>query len=158
MTRFLLLSDICSLHVEGRLPWQEDGSVIYSYNLLSHLMSHFRPYVTVSYETPPNLEGQVPSLMKSRICSFQFLPGIAGAAFLRPESQRTHECTLLSLFLRLPQPGGPGSCIYFPQEQGSPVIYPRALGLPKPTHRRTLYTSPISLCACICIQSNVAWQ
>jgi hypothetical protein len=30
----------------------------------------------------------------------------------------------LSLFLRLPQPGGPGSCIYFPQEQGSPVISP----------------------------------
>jgi hypothetical protein len=28
----------------------------------------------------------------------------------------------LSLFLRLPQPGGQGSCIYFPQEQGSPVI------------------------------------
>jgi hypothetical protein len=30
----------------------------------------------------------------------------------------------LSLFLRLPQPGGPGSCIYFPQEQGSQVILP----------------------------------
>jgi hypothetical protein len=28
-----------------------------------------------------------------------------------------------------PQPGVPGSCIYFPQEQGSPVIPPRALGL-----------------------------
>jgi hypothetical protein len=28
---------------------------------------------------------------------------------------------------RLPQPGGPGSCISIPQEQGGPVI-PRALG------------------------------
>jgi hypothetical protein len=30
----------------------------------------------------------------------------------------------LSLFLRLPQPGGPGPCIYFPQEQGGPVMRP----------------------------------
>jgi hypothetical protein len=35
MTRFLLLSNICDLQVVGRLPWREDGSVIYSYNSLS---------------------------------------------------------------------------------------------------------------------------
>jgi hypothetical protein len=35
MTRFLLLSDICSLHVVGRPPWRKDGSEIYSYNSLS---------------------------------------------------------------------------------------------------------------------------
>jgi hypothetical protein len=35
-----------------------------------------------------------------------------------------NEHILLSPFLRLPQPGGPGSCIYFPQEQGSQVIPP----------------------------------
>jgi hypothetical protein len=62
--------------------------------------------------------------MRSRVCTFQFLPGIASTAFLRSESHGTHEHILLSLFLRLPQPGGPGSCIYFPQEQGSPVILP----------------------------------
>jgi hypothetical protein len=45
-------------------------------------------------------------------------------AFLRSESHGTHEHTLLSLFLRLPEPGGPGSCIYFTREQGSPVIPP----------------------------------
>jgi hypothetical protein len=28
----------------------------------------------------------------------------------------------LSLFLRLPQLGGPGSCIYFLQEQSIPII------------------------------------
>jgi hypothetical protein len=28
----------------------------------------------------------------------------------------------LFLFLRLPQPGGPGSCNYFSQEQGIPII------------------------------------
>jgi hypothetical protein len=44
-----------------------------------------------------------PSLTRSRICNFQFLPGIASAAFLRPESHGTHEHILLSLFLRLPE-------------------------------------------------------
>jgi hypothetical protein len=44
------------------------------------------------------------------------------------ESLRTHNHTLLS-HLRLPQPGGPGSHIYIPQEQGSPVI-PVGTGFP----------------------------
>jgi hypothetical protein len=65
-----------------------------------------------------------PSLTRSRVCSFQFLLVIASTALLRSESHGTHEHILLSLFLRLPHPGGPGSCIYFPQEQGSPVIPP----------------------------------
>jgi hypothetical protein len=38
--------------------------------------------------------------------------------------------------LRLPQPGGPGPHIYFPQEQGSPVIHP-GTGSP-PTTRRAM--------------------
>jgi hypothetical protein len=61
------------------------------------------------------------------VCAFLLLPAIASAAFLRSESHGTHEHSLLSLFLRLPQPGGPSSCIYFPQEQGSPVI-PEGIG------------------------------
>jgi hypothetical protein len=55
--------------------------------------------------------------------TFQFLLGISSAAFLRSES-----LSLLSLFLRLLQPRGPGSCIYIPQEQGSPII-PSGIGL-----------------------------
>jgi hypothetical protein len=39
------------------------------------------------------------------------------------ESRRTHNHTLL-FHLRLPQPGGPGSRIYIPQEHGGPVIHP----------------------------------
>jgi hypothetical protein len=35
MTRFLILSDIYGRHVMGCPPWREDGSIIYSYNLLS---------------------------------------------------------------------------------------------------------------------------
>jgi hypothetical protein len=66
-----------------------------------------------------------PSLARSQVYAFQFLRAIASTAFLRSESHGTNEPSLLSLFLRLPQPGGPGSCIYFPQEQGSPVIPPR---------------------------------
>jgi hypothetical protein len=35
ITIYLFLLDICGFHVEGRPPWREDWSVIYSYNLLS---------------------------------------------------------------------------------------------------------------------------
>jgi hypothetical protein len=45
------------------------------------------------------------------------------------ESRRTRSHTLLS-HLRLPQPGGPSSCIYIPQEQSGPVIRPRGTGFP----------------------------
>jgi hypothetical protein len=65
-----------------------------------------------------------PTMIRGQVCSFQFLLGIASAIFLRSESRWTHEHILLSLFLRLPQPEGPGSCNYFSQEQGSPVIPP----------------------------------
>jgi hypothetical protein len=54
LTRFLLLSDICGLHVVVRSPWREDESVTYSFILLSlscpspaELSLHF----TVSFET-----------------------------------------------------------------------------------------------------------
>jgi hypothetical protein len=60
--------------------------------------------------------------MWGALCSFQILLGIANAAFVRSETHRTHEHILLSVFGRLSQTGEPGSCIYVPQEQGSPVI------------------------------------
>jgi hypothetical protein len=50
---------------------------------------------------------------------FSDLPGIASVAFLKSESHGTHDHILLSLFLKLSQPGGPGSSIYFPQGQGT---------------------------------------
>jgi hypothetical protein len=64
-----------------------------------------------------------PSLTRGRICNLlvQLLLGLARAVTLGSKSRRTHEHILLS-HLRLPQPGGPGSCIYIPQEQGGPVI------------------------------------
>jgi hypothetical protein len=52
MTRFLLLSDICGLHPEGRPLGREDGSVIYSYNSLS-----------LSGPSPAELMGTSPCLI-----------------------------------------------------------------------------------------------
>jgi hypothetical protein len=49
--------------------------------------------------------------------------GLARAVTLRSKSRRTYDHILLS-HLRLPQPGGPGSHIYIPREQGGPVIPP----------------------------------
>jgi hypothetical protein len=60
-----------------------------------------------------------PSLTRSWVCSFQFLLSIASAVLLSSKFHGTHKHILLSLFSRLPQPRGPGSCIYFPHEQGS---------------------------------------
>jgi hypothetical protein len=61
------------------------------------------------------------SLTRGRVCNLlvQLLLGIARAVTLRSKSRRTHDYILLS-YLRLPQPGGPGSRIYIPQEQGGP--------------------------------------
>jgi hypothetical protein len=66
-----------------------------------------------------------PSLTKGRVCNLlvQLLLGLARAVTLVSESRRTHGHILLS-HLSLPPPGGPGSRIYIPQEQGSPVIPP----------------------------------
>jgi hypothetical protein len=66
-----------------------------------------------------------PSLTRGRVCNLlvQLLLGLARAVTLGSKSHRTHGHILLS-HLRLHQPGGPGSHIYIPQEQGGPVIPP----------------------------------
>jgi hypothetical protein len=56
-----------------------------------------------------------PSLTRGRVCNLQCNQW--------PESHRTRNHTLLP-HVRLPQPGGPGSRICIPQEQGGPVIPP----------------------------------
>jgi hypothetical protein len=66
-----------------------------------------------------------PSLTRGRVCTLlaQFLLGLSRAVTLGSKSHRTHGHILLP-HLRLPQPGGPGSRIYIPQEQGGPDIPP----------------------------------
>jgi hypothetical protein len=76
-------------------------------------------------------------------------------AFLRCESHGTHEHALLSLFLRLPQHEGRDSCSYFPQEQGSTVIFP-CIGLIKEL-LETLFSIVLSM-SCVSFPSVLARQ
>jgi hypothetical protein len=55
--------------------------------------------------------------MRGQVCNSL----VEFAVTLRSQSCRTHDHILLS-HLTLPQPGGPGPCIYIPQEEGGPVI------------------------------------
>jgi hypothetical protein len=66
-----------------------------------------------------------PSLTRGWICNIliQLFLVLPRAVTLGSKSRRTHDHLLLS-HLRLPQPGGPGPCIYIPQKQGGPVISP----------------------------------
>jgi hypothetical protein len=68
-----------------------------------------------------------PSLTRGRVCSLQSLLGLASAVFLGSQSHGTHDHISTVSNLSLPKPGRPGSCIYFPQEEGSQVI-PHRLG------------------------------
>jgi hypothetical protein len=52
------------------------------------------------------------------------MPVLASAVPLEAESHETQDHMLLSQFLRLLQPGGPGPRIYIPKEQSGPVIPP----------------------------------
>jgi hypothetical protein len=68
------------------------------------------------------------SLTRGLVCNLLLLLGLASADPLGSESPRTQDHILFSQFLRLPSPAGPGPCIYIPQEQGGPVIYPQVMG------------------------------
>jgi hypothetical protein len=84
MTRFLLLSDICGLHVVERPPWWEDW-VSYSYNLLSLSSSWTTELVTTSHcliWDSPNLERQVPVLISPRNRVAQLYPSALGSLFV----------------------------------------------------------------------------
>jgi hypothetical protein len=70
-----------------------------------------------------------PSLTRGRACNLLLLLGLECAVPLGSESLGTKDHNLLSQFLRLPQPEGPGTRIYIPQEQGGPVI-PSVTGFP----------------------------
>jgi hypothetical protein len=72
----------------------------------------------------------MPSLTRRWIFNLlvQLFLGLARTVSLGSKSRRTYGHILLS-HLRLPQPGGPGPCIYIPQEQGGRVI-PPSTGFP----------------------------
>jgi hypothetical protein len=60
------------------------------------------------------------SLTRGRVCNLPLLLVL----LLGSESRGIRSNILLSQFLRLPQPGGPGPRIYIPQEQGVPFLSP----------------------------------
>jgi hypothetical protein len=62
--------------------------------------------------------------MRGRVCSLQLLLGLASAVFLGPESCGTSDDIFAVANLRLPQPEGRGSGIYFPREEDSPITLP----------------------------------
>jgi hypothetical protein len=60
--------------------------------------------------------------MRGRVCRSQMLLGLASAVMLVSESRGTQYHILFSQIKDSPEPGGPGSRICIPQEQGGPVI------------------------------------
>jgi hypothetical protein len=62
--------------------------------------------------------------MRGRVSRLQLLLVLASAVILTFESRGIHDRYFTVSDLKLPQPGGPGSRIYIPQEQGGPVITP----------------------------------
>jgi hypothetical protein len=84
-TRFLLLPDICGLHVVGRPSWRENGSVIYLYNSLSLSGPSPEELMTTSYcpiRDSLNLEGQVPVFISPRNRVAQLYPRALGSNFV----------------------------------------------------------------------------
>jgi hypothetical protein len=66
-----------------------------------------------------------PSLTRGRGYNLLLLLVLASAVPFGSESRGTQYHILLSQFLRLLQPGGPGHSIYIPQKQGGLDILPR---------------------------------
>jgi hypothetical protein len=84
--RFLLLSDICGLHIVGHPLWREDGSVIYSYNSLSLSGLSTSELMTTSYcfvWGSLNLKGQVPVITSPRNRVAQIHPRALNSTFRR---------------------------------------------------------------------------
>jgi hypothetical protein len=73
-----------------------------------------------------------PSWTRGRVCNLLLLLILARAVPLGSKSRGTQDHILLSQFLRLSHPGGPGSRIYIPQEQSGPDI-PRGHWVPFPS-------------------------
>jgi hypothetical protein len=146
MTRFYpypFFSDNCFVVVlVGRPFWREDGSVTYSASQSqSYIMTNSLSASPSWYQAPTWDPWPIfPILFHSHffffwqfrvcwcgVCTFQYWPGIASTAFFRSESHGTYEQSLLSLFFRLSQPGGPVPVFFSPRNRVA-QLYPRALG------------------------------
>jgi hypothetical protein len=84
MTRFVLVSDICGLHVVCRLPWREDGSVIYFYNLFTLRSKSRRTHdrILLSHLRLPQPGGPGPVFISPRNRVAQLYSRELGSRFL----------------------------------------------------------------------------
>jgi hypothetical protein len=92
MTRFILLSDICGLHVMG--------SRIYSFNLLSLSGSSPEELMTAFYchiWDSPNLEGQVPVFISPRNRVAKLYPRALGSLFVASYDSQGYGGGILTL-------------------------------------------------------------
>jgi hypothetical protein len=124
----MLLSEIWGLVSAGHPLWREDGFEV-------TLLLTVSRSVCLGIEHPWGTCDQIllpVRMLLSEICSLVSIgcplwredgSAICGVIAQWSESLWTRNLTLLS-HLRLPQPGGPGSRIYIPQEQGGAVISP----------------------------------
>jgi hypothetical protein len=85
-TVFLLLSDSCGFVDVGRSFWRENGSAVYNCCWASPAQSFLGPspaglmtiFYCLRFETPPNLEGQVPVFISPRNRVAQLYPQALG--------------------------------------------------------------------------------
>jgi hypothetical protein len=133
ITKLSFLLTIVGFFYVGHTLRREDGSEIDLYNCFWALprqsLSSPNPseLTTISYSLlwdSPNLEGQVPIFISSRNRLAQLYTRALGSLSVTPYDSQGCGRGILTRLHTWSEPGGPGSCIYFHQEQSSPVIPP----------------------------------
>jgi hypothetical protein len=125
---FLLVQTLYSLKLKLKLNYDRQSvgqSVLVSGTHLGPATNSF--FLEIFFRQLQVCYFVAPSLTRGRVCNLLLLLVLASAVPLGSECG-TQDHILLSQFLRLPQPGGPGHRIYIPQEQGgsSPLTTRRA--------------------------------
>jgi hypothetical protein len=110
-------AELLKVEVEVNLRPTVSRSVCLGVKRPSGTFDHFFFLIEIPFRHMRVCYFVAPSLTRGRVCNLLYNCNC-----------RTHDYILLS-HLRLPQPGGPGPCIYIPQEQIGPVI-PSGTGFP----------------------------
>jgi hypothetical protein len=123
---WLMFSTLLQVKVKFALWWTVSRPSLPG---VSHSSGTPRPVFLIFYKSSDSCGFccGTPFLTRGRVCSLQLLLGLANAVFLGSKFLRTLDHILTHSNMRLPQSGGPGSCIYFPQEQGTPSDWVGAL-------------------------------
>jgi hypothetical protein len=111
-----LLSESWGLVSVRRSLWREDGSAICSAITQWSESRRTCNHILLLIWDSPNLEGQVPEFISPRNRVAQLYPQALGSIYVASYDLHGYGGGILTL----PQPGGPGPCIYIPQEQDGP--------------------------------------